>query len=130
MDTRDQGVAELVSQASEQLSRLIRQEMRLATSEVADKARHGGLGAGLFGGATVLALYGGGVAVIAGVAALALVWPGWLSALVVAVALFLGAGVLALLGRRLAKRAAPPIPEQAIGELRRDVTEIGERARR
>lgn len=130
METRDQGVAELVSQASEQLSQLVRQEMRLAATEVTDKARHGGLGAGLFGGATVLALYGGGITLIAIVAALALVWPGWLAALVVAVALFLTAGVLALLGRRHAKQAAPPIPEQAIGEVRQDVTEIGERARR
>lgn len=130
MEPRDQGVAELVSQASEQLSRLVRQEMRLAATEVADKARHGGMSAGLFGGATVLGLYGVGAAVIAAIAALALVWPGWLAALVIAVALFVAAGVLALVGRRQAKQATPPIPEQAIGEVRQDVAEVKERARR
>ena len=130
MSTRDQGVGELVSQASEQLTRLVRQEMRLAVDEVTAKARHGRLGAGLFGAATVLAVYGGGIALIAVVAALALVWPGWLSALVVAVALFAAAGVLALLGRRHAKQAAPPIPQQAIAEVKRDATEVRERARR
>lgn len=129
MERQDQGVAELVSQASEQLSQLVRQEMRLAATEVAEKARHGGTGAGLLGGATVLALYGGGAAVITIIAALALVWPGWLSALVVAAALFVTAGVLALLGRRQLKQAAPPIPEQAIGEVRQDVAEVRERAR-
>lgn len=130
METRDQGVAELVSQASEQLAQLVRQEMRLAATEVAEKARHGRASAGLLGGAAALALYGGGAALIAIIAALALVWPGWLSAAVVAVALFVAAGVLALLGRRQAKQAAPPIPEQAIGEVRQDVTEVKERARR
>ena len=124
------GVGELVSQASQQMSELVRQEIRLAMTEVTGKARHGAFGAGMFGGAAVVALYGAGAAIAAGIAALSLVWPVWLAALVVAAVLFVVAGVLALLGRGEARQATPPIPEQAIAGAKRDVAAVKERTRR
>jgi hypothetical protein len=126
----DRRVGELVAEASEQVSELLRQEMRLAVSEVGGKARHGGIGAGMFGGAGLVAVYGAGAAVAAGIAGLALVWPVWAAALAVAVVLLALAAVLALVGRGQARKATPVVPGQAIEEVKRDVSEVKERARR
>lgn len=126
----ESGVGELVSQASQQMSELVRQEIRLAMTEVTGKARHGAFGAGMFGGAAMVALYGAGAAIAAAIAALSLIWPVWLAALVIAAVLFVIAGVLALLGRGQARQATPPIPEQAIAGVKRDVDAVKERTRR
>jgi tetrahydromethanopterin S-methyltransferase subunit C len=115
---------ELVAQASRQISDLVRQELTLAKTELVDKGKHFGLGTGLFGGAGVLTVYGGAVLVGAAVAALALVWPVWLAALVIGVALLVIAGVLALTGRMQIRRAVPPMPEQAAASVKTDVHEI------
>ena len=44
---------------SEQVSTLVRQELQLARLEMQEKGKRAGMGAGLFGGAGVMALYGG-----------------------------------------------------------------------
>src|SRR5215472_9070917 len=62
---------ELVKQLSEQVSRLVRDEMKLASVEMTGKAKTAGKGAGLFGGGGILALYGGGCLVACAVIALA-----------------------------------------------------------
>src|SRR4051794_12420603 len=85
--TSEQPIGELVSQAAEQMSELVRAEMRLAAAEVTEKGRHARIGFGLFGGASMVALYGVGSAVTAAIAALALVLPVWAAALIVAVVL-------------------------------------------
>ncbi|MBT2507790.1 phage holin family protein [Streptomyces sp. ISL-98] len=126
----EQSVGELVKQASEQISQLMRQELQLAQAEMRQKGKRFGLGSGLFGGAGVI----GFVALLAGVAtaivALDLVWPLWLSALAVTGALLVTAAVLALVGKKQVSRAIPPAPEQAIAGVKADVAEIKERARR
>ena len=126
----DEGVGELVSRATQQLSELIRAELRLAALELKDKGRHAGTGAGLFGGAGLVALYGVGALITAVIAALALVLPVWASALIVGAVLLVVAAVLAALGRRQTRQATPPTPEQAMDSARRDVAEIKERAHR
>jgi hypothetical protein len=50
----DKPLGELVQDLSRQTSTLIRQEMRLAQAELAEKGRHAGRGAGMFGGALLL----------------------------------------------------------------------------
>ncbi|MGI5290946.1 phage holin family protein [Nonomuraea polychroma] len=123
-------VSELIEQASEQVSVLVRQEIRLAVAEVKDKGRHAGLGAGLLGVAGLVAFYGAAALVAAMIAALALVMPAWAAALIAAVVLLAVAAALGLTGRTQVTRAMPPLPEQAIDSTRQDVTEIKERARR
>ncbi|MEV6349446.1 phage holin family protein [Actinoplanes sp. NPDC051851] len=120
----EQSTAELVQRASEQLTKLVRDELTLAKAELAEKGKHAGIGAGLFGGAGVLAGYGVGAVIATAVIALNLVWPLWLAALVVTVAIFLVAGVLALLGKRQISRAVPPEPRAAITGLKADVDEV------
>ncbi|PXY21781.1 phage holin family protein [Prauserella endophytica] len=126
----DRSVAQLVSDLSEQTSRLVRDEMKLAVAEMQDKGKRFGMGAGLAGGAAVVAWFGAGALVAAAVLALALVLPGWASALIVGGALLLLAGLLGLLGKNQVQRATPPVPSEASESVRQDVETVREKMRR
>jgi uncharacterized membrane protein YqjE len=126
----DQQIGDLVKQLSEETSDLVRKELRLAQVEMQEKGKRAGVGAGLFGGAGLVALYGGGVLIAAVVLALATAIDAWLAALIVAVVLFAVAGVAALMGRKQVEQAVPPQPEQAIASTKRDVQVVKERAAR
>lgn len=128
-DGRDRSVAQLVRDLSEQLSRLARDEMRLATLELQRKGRRLGIGGGLLGMAGVTALLGAAALVAAAVLALALVFPAWLAAIVVGAALLVMAGMAALVSGRQLKRAMPPVPEQTAASIAQDVKVVKERAR-
>jgi Flp pilus assembly protein TadB len=117
----EQSTAELVQRASEQLAKLVRDELALARAELAVKGKHAGLGVGLFGGGGMLALYGVATLIAAVVLLLALALPAWAAALIVAGALFAVAAALALVGRNQVKRAGPPIPTAAADSVRADV---------
>lgn len=54
----ERSVGELVRQMSEQVSHLIRDELRLARAELEQKGKRAGVGAGLTGGGGVLSLLG------------------------------------------------------------------------
>jgi hypothetical protein len=115
---------QLIGQLTEQLTRLVRDEARLAQAEVTQKAKRLGVGAGLFGGAGLFAVLGLAVLVAAAVLGLAHVLPDWLAALVVAVVLFAVAGVLALVGKKDVQQAAPPVPTQAIAGVQADIAAV------
>ena len=115
---------ELVSQLTEQISSLVRNEARLAQAEVTQKAKRLGIGAGLFGGAGLFAFLGLATLITAAILALALVLPGWLSALIVTVVLFAIAGVLAVIGKKDVEKASPPLPTQAIAGVQADIATV------
>ena len=121
-------VGELVHQATEQLSLLVRQEVALAKEELAAKGRRAGRGGGLMGAAGAVAYVGLIVLAGAATAALSLVLPVWAAALIVTGVLFAIAAVLAAVGRAQLRRAAPPTPEEMLGSVKADVEEIRERA--
>lgn len=124
-DPKDASTGELIGQLSDQVTRLVREEVRLAQAEVTQKAKRFGIGAGLFGGAGVMALLGVTallVALILGIATTGL--PGWLAAIIVAGGLFLIAGVLALLGKRDVQKAAPPLPTETIASVQQDIATV------
>lgn len=123
-------VGELVSRATQQMSRLVREEMRLAQAEMTQKGKRFGIGGGLFGAAGLLAVLGLAALVATAIAALSLVVPVWAAALIVAAALFVVAGALTLAGKREIALAAPPAPEQAVAGLKADVATIKENAKR
>ncbi|MEJ3744773.1 phage holin family protein [Actinomycetes bacterium KLBMP 9797] len=125
----EQSTAELVQHATEQISRLVRDELALARAELAEKGKHAGVGIGLFGGGGALAVYGLGVLIAAAVLLLDLAMPAWLAALIVAVALFLIAGVLALVGRSQVKQATPPVPSEAVSSVRADLDAVAHAVR-
>lgn len=126
----DNSTGELVRNLSEQVSRLIRDELKLAEYEMTAKAKRFGRGAGLFGGSGVFAFYGVGCLLAAAIIALALVVPGWAAALIVGAALLALAGLVALIGRSQFSRATPAVPEQTVASVKADVEEIKERAHR
>lgn len=115
----------LVSDLTEQTRDLVRGEVALAKAELTDTAKHAGIGAGLFGGAGIIALYGVGAVVTAAIAALALVMPVWLAAIIVAVVLFAIAGVVALIGKKQVTQATPAVPATQRG-VQRDVATLKE----
>ncbi len=65
----DAPIGELVARLSDDTVRLVRDEIRLARAEMTQKAKAAGVGAGLFGGAGVFAVYGLGVLIAAAVSA-------------------------------------------------------------
>lgn len=124
----DPTLGALVHDLTQQMSTLVRDEMRLAQAEMTEKGKKAGLGIGLFGGAGIVALFGVGTLLATVILALALVMPAWLAALIVTVVLFAVAGVLALKGKSSVSEATPAKPEQAIEGLKEDVaTAKGER---
>jgi Putative Actinobacterial Holin-X, holin superfamily III len=122
-------LGELVQDLSRQTSTLIRQEMRLAQAELTEKGRHAGKGAGMFGGAGAVALYGVGALVAAAILGLATVLEPWIAAAAVGAGLLLIAGVLALTGKKELDEAGPPKPELALESVQRDVDTVKARAR-
>ncbi|MBW1603335.1 phage holin family protein [Streptomyces sp. JJ66] len=129
-DGHQASVGELVERASQQLSELVRREMRLAQAELAQKGKRAGLGGGMFGGAAVVGFLALQALVAGAIAALALVLPVWASALIIGGVLLLITGVLALLGRMELRQATPVAPQQAIGGVKADIQEIKGRAHR
>jgi len=130
LDMREQSVGDLVQRLSQQTAALVREEMRLAQVELKEKGKRAGIGAGLFGGAGVVALYGGGAAVAGIILLIAQALATWIAAFITAGALFLVAGVMALSGKKQVAQATPPKPDAAIESVQADVAEIKERARR
>jgi hypothetical protein len=116
--------AELVSRLTQQSTELIRNELRLAQAEMTEKAKHAGVGAGLFGGAGVVALYAGGALVATVILLLDLLMDAWLAALIVSVVLFAVAGVVALMGKKQVSQATPAAPRHTIDSVKQDVDTI------
>jgi uncharacterized membrane protein YqjE len=120
----DRSVGELVNQLSQQTSTLVRQELRLAQTELQEKGKRVRIGAGMFGGAGLVALYGVGALVAAAIIGIGTLLEPWIAAVIVGAVLLAVAGVLALGGRKQVERGTPPLPEQAIESAKRDVDEI------
>ncbi|MFF5447264.1 phage holin family protein [Streptomyces sp. NPDC012888] len=127
---RDESVGELVTRASQQLSDLVREEMRLARAEMTEKGRRYGVGGGLFGGAGLVGVLAAQALVAAGIAALALILPVWAAALIAAAVLAVVAALLASAGRKQVAAAGSPAPERTIDSVKADVAEIKEKAHR
>lgn len=120
----DASTGELVARLSQDVSQLVRDELTLAQREVAGKAKQAGIGIGMFSVAGVLALFAVAVLIATVVLALDLVLPAWLAALVVGLVLLVAAGIAALLGKKRVTAAAPPVPQQAVDGLKRDVATL------
>jgi uncharacterized membrane protein YqjE len=126
----DRPTGELVKDLSEQISRLVRDELRLAQAEMTRKGKQAGLGVGMFAGGGVFAWFGLACLIACAVIAIAGVVAAWLAALIVGVALLLLAAIAALVGKGRLKKATPPVPGETIDSVKADVEEMKERAHR
>jgi uncharacterized membrane protein YqjE len=126
----DRSVGDLVQRLSEQTATLVREEMRLGQAELQQKGKRAGVGAGMFGGAGLVALYGAGALVAAAILLIATAVDPWIAAVIVGLALLAVGGLLTLMGKKQVDRATPPKPEQAIESIQKDVERVKESARR
>ena len=119
---------ELVNRLTQQTTELVRSEIALAKTEMTEKAKHAGVGVGLFGGAGIIALYGVGALIATIILVLSLVMDAWIAALIVTVVLFVIAGIAALLGKKQVSQATPAAPKKTIDNVKRDVETVKEGA--
>jgi peptidoglycan/LPS O-acetylase OafA/YrhL len=123
-------VGELVQQASQQLTELVRGEMKLAQAEMKEKGKRYGTSGGLFGGASLAGFLMLQALVASVIAAVALLLPVWAAALIVTAVLGAIAAVLALSGKKQVGKASPPTPQSTIENVKADVAEIKRSAHR
>jgi uncharacterized membrane protein YqjE len=117
---REQPMGELFKQLSDDLSTLVRQELKLAQVEMTEKGKRAGVGIGMFGGAGIVALLALGAFTTCLIAALSTGMEVWIAALIVTVIYVAVTGLLALNGRDRVSEATPPLPEQTIQTVKED----------
>ncbi len=120
-ELRSNSTGDLLKQLSEEVSTLVRQEVELAKSELTEKGKKAGLGAGMFGGAGLFGVTAFLALTTCLILALSQGMDGWLAALIVTVVYGAVAGVLALAGKKKVEEAGPPQPEQTVETLKEDV---------
>jgi hypothetical protein len=126
----ERSTGELVRLVAEQVSTLVRDELRLAQLEMTSKARKAGAGVGMMGGSGLIALYGVACLIACAIIAISHSLQAWLSALIVGAFLLAVAAVVAATGRQRMRQATPPVPTEAVESVKTDVAQVRERARR
>ncbi len=129
-DRRNESAGELVKQLTQDMRTLVAQEIQLAKAELAQKGKKAGVGAGLLGGGGVVGFLALAALTAAIIGLLDTAMKFWLAALIVAVALFAVAGVLALVGKKDVQKGSPPVPTEAISSIKTDIATVKESARR
>jgi uncharacterized membrane protein YqjE len=114
---------QLMTQAMEDISTLIRDELALAKQDLAETGKKAGMGAGLFGGAGVLALYGLGTLIATVILAIAEGLAPWIAAGIVTIVLFIAAGVAALIGKRKVSHLAEA-PQERVESVKADIDTV------
>jgi predicted phage tail protein len=118
---RDRSLGSLIGSLPEILSRLIRGEIQLAKQEMSTKLKSAGVGVGLLVGAAILAIIFLQILLAAAIIALSLVLPAWASALIVGGVVLIIVIVLALVGLKALKTGVPPVPTEAVENVKADV---------
>jgi hypothetical protein len=116
-------VGQLVAQASQDVSEIVRAEIALAKAELATSAKNGAVAGGMFATAGYLGFLASILLTIAaayGLSALGLA-PGWAFLIVAGVFLLL-AGLLALIGRSRVTKVGPP--KRAIESTRQTIAAV------
>ncbi|MFF5032988.1 phage holin family protein [Nocardia salmonicida] len=126
----DRSVAELVDDATQQITRLVRDEIALARVEMQDRTKGIARGVGIVGAGGLVAFYGGIALTAAAVFALALVLPNWAAALIVGAGLVVVGAGLGLLGKKNVTEAAPPVPREAMQSVKEDIEIVKDGSKR
>jgi hypothetical protein len=118
---KDQPLADLLRQLSQETATLVRQEIELAKAEVTQKGKTAGVGVGIVGAAGVVALLALGALTACLVLVLDIWMPAWAAALIVAVVLGGVAAFLGLRGKEKVQEAGAPVPEQTVETVKEDI---------
>jgi len=118
-ETETNGVGPAAKQVAEHASSLARLELELAVLELKKKVASLGIGLGLGAGGLLFALFALGFTFATIAAALATAVSTWLALLITTAILFALAAILGVAAMMLIRKAAPPVPEQAVAEARR-----------
>lgn len=122
-ESTERTLGQLVAQATEDMSAILRAEVALAKAEITEDVRNGAMAGGLFGAAGYLGLLASILLTIsAGYGLVAAGLAAWLAFLVVALVLILLAGVLALVGKSRISRVGPP--ERALRSARQTIAAV------
>jgi hypothetical protein len=117
----DRSLGTIIKELTADLSMLFRSEIALLKLEVRQTAARLGGGAALMAGALFMALAGIAflfVTITLGLVALGV--PAWLSALIVTLVLFAGAGLLAFLGKKKLAEVSF-VPNESIEQIKTDI---------
>lgn len=126
---RDDGrpsIGTLVSDLTEKFRTLVRDEIRLAMTELKQKATRAGIGLGLFAAAGIVAFWAFPVLVTVIILAIAEALPAWLAALIVFVVMLGVMVTLVVVGRKQLAKGTPPTPTRAQASVKADVEAIRE----
>jgi len=117
----DRSLGKIVKDLTADLSSLFRSEIALLKLEIKDMIAKLGGGVAMFAGALFLGLIGLAFLFVTAVLGLvALGVPAWVSSLIVTVVLFIGAGVLAMMGKK--KFAAVKfVPSESVEHIKSDI---------
>jgi len=117
----DRSLGKIVKDLTADVSSLFRSEIALLKLEIKDMVAKLGGGVAMFAGALFLGLIGLAFLFVTAVLGLvALGVPAWLSSLIVTVVLFIGAGVLAMMGKK--KFAAVKfVPSESVQHIKSDI---------
>ncbi|MFT4285438.1 MAG: phage holin family protein [Protaetiibacter sp.] len=127
---RRRSLVELLTSLPEQVQELVHREIELVKTELVEKLKALGTGAGLLLGAVVTLLFFIGVLLTLAIIGLSALMPPWAAALVVAGVLLIVAVILGLVGYRILKRGIPPIPTESIASVQKDILAIKGEGRR
>ncbi|WP_368497856.1 phage holin family protein [Herbiconiux sp. A18JL235] len=103
---------------------LLKDELENLKRELTGRLAKLGIGIGLFVAAGLFAFFALAVLIAAAVLGIATVLPAWLAALIVAGGLLLLVAILVLVGVASIKKGVPPVPEDAITSIKKDINVV------
>jgi amino acid transporter len=121
---RKKSLGELLGELPGLLANLVKDEIEGLKREITSRLAKVGVGAALFVAAALFGFFALAVLIAAAVLGLATVFQPWLAALIVAGALLVVVAILALIGVRSIKKGLPPVPEESVDSLKKDVNAI------
>lgn len=119
--TAGTGTADLLRTLTEDITRLVREEIQHAQNEMAGKARRAGKGAAMLGGAAILGALAAGASAAALVRSLDRVLPRSAAAALATGLYGGGAAALAVLGREEIRRAGTLAPTETVASVSEDL---------
>ncbi|MBO0982989.1 MULTISPECIES: phage holin family protein [Rathayibacter] len=114
-------LGELVGDLPGLVVELVKAELASLKNELSGKAKNAGLAVALFAVAAFLLLTAWATLVTFAIIGISSWLPAWLSALIVTVFFLIVAVVLALVGVKSIKKAVPPVPQDSIESIKKDV---------